>query len=162
MKTGSLVIGLCCVKVMRIILCYIALFIAQNYTSQVYMDKVLVNNENPPRLSNLVFLTAIIEAVMMVIFIGLLYITDSQFKVGLGGSFFTEYVLPDYFLGTFFIVLYGLVVASKMYSKKYFLYKEDGMRAIRALTDILFSITCITTFVHWNIFVFGIINLVQK
>jgi hypothetical protein len=91
-----------------------------------------------------------------------LYITDSQFKVGLGGSFFTEYVLPDYFLGTFFIVLYGLVVASKMYSKKYFLYKEDGMRAIRALTDILFSITCITTFVHWNIFVFGIINLVQK
>ena len=34
----------------------------------------------------------------------------------------------------------------KMYDKKYFLYKDDGLRAIRALSEMIFSISMVITF----------------
>jgi hypothetical protein len=147
---NMLLMGLLGVKIMRLIFCFTALYMAKNYTSQVYMDKVLIKDENPPRLTNMIYLGMVFEIIFMMMFLGLLYMADSQFKMGLSpSSFFSGFAIPDYFICTFFILAYGYIIAGEMYSKKYFLYKEDGLRAIRALSGIMFSITIVTTLCHW-------------
>ena len=42
-----------------------------------------------------------------------------------------------------------------MYDKKYFLYKDDGMRGIRALKEIMFNLSLVFTMVPFNYMVAG-------
>jgi hypothetical protein len=155
------------IKVMRLVFAYASLLIAKNLTSQVYMDKVLVNGENPPKLSNFIFMYLGIEAIMMVFFMILLYTAEQQFFPTIGFSdpkdnLFSKYVMPDYIISSIFIVLYGTMIASKMYEKKYFLYKDDGLRAIRALADLTFSVVMINTLLPWNYIFYGLMEVVQE
>jgi hypothetical protein len=152
-------------KVLRLAFSYAALMIAKNFTAQIYMEKVLVNGENPPQLSNLIFLSLVIEAVMSMIFMALLYAVDAQFELNLANdetNIFTEFILPDYIISVIMTFAYGSVVASKMYQKKYFLYKDDGLRAIRALSEMMFSMTVINAIVPWNFLVKGLLETVVK
>ena len=161
MVSSTMYSGLFGIKVMRMIFFYTSLIIAKNYMSQIYMEKVLVNDENPPKLSNFVYLALIAEAIFMAMFLGLLYVADSQFKMQLSpNNFFTQYVVPDYIIATAFISFYGGIVATKMTNKKFFLYKEDGLRAIRALSEIMFSISSITNCVPWNMLTVGLYSTV--
>lgn len=152
-------------KLLRIAFSYASLMIAKNFTAQIYMEKVLVNGENPPQLSNLLFLSIVFEFLMVVIFLALLYAVDSQFELNLSNehsNMFTEYILPDYIISTIMTFAYGSVVANKMYQKKYFLYKDDGLRAIRALSEIMFTTSLINTMVPWNFMVKGILETVVE
>ena len=127
------------------------------------MDKVLVNDENPPKLQNMIYLYLMIEFVCMGIFLALLYTVDTQFKLGFDGkdNLYTEFVLPDYIISVIFIVIYGSVIANKMYQKKYFLYRDDGLRAIRALSELMFTYTLINTFIPWNFVGLGLLKVVK-
>lgn len=146
------------VKVLRLIYTYSALLIAKNYTSQIYMEKVLVKGENPPHLSNLMYIFMIIELGIMCIFMLLFYGVDATFKLGFAEKgLFSSMLLPDYLISMLFVFVYGSIVATSMTKKKYFLYKEDGLRAIRAYTELLFSITMVNTFIPWNALMSGII-----
>ncbi len=152
-------------KVLRLAFSYAALMIAKNFTAQIYMEKVLVNGENPPQLSNLIFLSLVTEAVMSMIFMALLYAVDAQFELNLANdetNIFTEFILPDYIISVIMTFAYGSVVASKMYQKKYFLYKDDGLRAIRALSEMMFSMAVINAIVPWNFLVKGLLETVVK
>lgn len=150
-------------KVLRIAFSYASLLIAKNFTAQIYMEKVLVNGENPPSLKNLLLLHLMIESFMVFIFFALLYAVNSQFELNLINNktnIFTEYIIPDYLISTLMTFSFGSIVANKMYQKKYFLYKEDGLRAIRALSEILFTTSIINTFVPFNFMIKGIIETV--
>jgi hypothetical protein len=155
------------IKVMRLVFAYASLLIAKNLTSQVYMDKVLVNGENPPKLSNFIFMFIGIELVMMVLFNILLYTAEQQFFPNIGFSnpednLYSKYVIPDYMISTVFILIYGSMIATKMYEKKYFLYKDDGLRAIRALSDLTFSTVLVNTLLPWNYIFYGLLEVVQE
>jgi len=142
-------------KLMRIMLSYVALTITTNYFVQVYMNKVLVNGENPPKLTNFVYMYAIIDGIVFAIISALLYSATGIIDMGVNSETFTTTVLPDYMVASMLTALTGSIVASKMYDKKYFLYKDDGMRGIRALKDIMFSISTINAIVPWNYLVRG-------
>lgn len=153
------------VKVLRLVFTYASLLISKNWTSQVYMDKVLVNGENPPKLSNMIYLHLIIEFIFMAVLLALLYTAHSQGYLELITSkenIFSEFILPDYIISVIFIVLHSSIIANKMYNKKYFLYKDDGLRAIRALSEIIFSISLIICVIPWNYVVFGLLDVVQE
>jgi hypothetical protein len=49
-----------------------------------------------------------------------------------------------------------------MYEKKYFLYKDDGLRAIRALSDLTFSTVLVNTLLPWNYIFYGLLEVVQE
>lgn len=155
------------IKVLRLVFTYVSLLITKNLVSQVYMDKVLVNGENPPKLSNFVYMFIGIEAAMMVFFMIMLYTAEQQLFPGIGFSdpndnLFSKYILPDYIISCIFIMIYTTMIASKMYEKKYFLYKDDGLRAIRALSDLTFSTVIINTILPWNFIFYGLLEVVQE
>lgn len=163
MVNSNLIMTFFGIKVLRVVFTYTSLLIAKNFTSQIYMDKVLVNGENPPKLSNMIYLYLIIEALMMAIFLALLFTADKQYDLGFSkenDNLYTQYVLPDYIISTIFIIIYGSIISNKMYQKKYFLYKDDGLRAIRALSELLFSISIINTSIPWNYVVFGLMGVI--
>ena len=153
-------------KVIKLALSYAAITIATNYTSQIYTEKVYVRQENPPKLVNMLFLFLGIELLMSVITItciGLLisFIMGNNEKSG--GSIKIEDVAiqfaQDYVLYLISMAVQGSIVAQIMYSKKYFLYKDDGLRAIRAFSDILTQISIFNGLIPFNMFVSGILNV---
>ena len=152
-------------KMMRVLFSYIALLIAKNFTAQIYMEKVLVHGDNPPKLSNYMILYMMVELLMSFIFIGILYAANSAFELELNDDkldLFTGYIVPDMIMGTIMIMSIGMILSSKMYEKKYFLYKDDGLRAIRALSEIMFMISCVINIIPFNFLVSGVIYEIKQ
>lgn len=147
-------------KVVRVILTYVSIIIAKNLTSQIYMDKVLVNQENPPSLANMLYLYLGIEAGLYGVLLLMVYLVGSIDTFGLKGvinsELYTKYILPDYICYLIVMVVLGLILSSKMYNKKYFLYKDDGLRGIRALSEILFLYSLINSIIPYNYIIMGI------
>lgn len=157
-------------KVIKLALSYAAITIATNYTSQIYTEKVYVRQENPPKLVNMLFLFLGIELLMSVITItciGLLISfimgKDGQAGQSGGASIKMEDVAiqfaQDYVLYLISMAVQGSIIAQIMYSKKYFLYKDDGLRAIRAFSDILTQMSMFNGLIPFNMFVSGILNV---
>lgn len=153
-------------KVIKLALSYAAITIATNYTSQIYTEKVYVRQENPPKLVNMLFLFLGIELLMSVITITCigLMISFIMGKDGQsGGSIKMEDVAiqfaQDYVLYLISVAVQGSIVAQIMYSKKYFLYKDDGLRAIRAFSEILTQMSMFNGLIPFNMFVSGILNV---
>lgn len=151
-------------KVMRIIFSYVSLLIAKNFTSQIYLEKVLVFGENPPKLTNFLYLYFILELVMTLIFLAIIYASDSAFDLKLNSgshNLFTDYVLPDLCISYVMLFVIGNIVSSKMYEKKYFLYKDDGLRAIRALSEMMFAFSAFIYIIPFNYLLTGIISAIK-
>ena len=151
-------------KIMRIGLSYASLLIARNFTAQIYMDKVLVQDENPPHLQNFIYLYGIIEFIMSIISLLTIYSLDAIFDLKIATSsvnIFAQYLIPDLIVSSALNIVLGLIIANKMYDKKYFLYKDDGLRAIRALTDIMTKISFVILLIPFNFIFKGIYSLVK-
>ena len=152
-------------KIIRVILSYIAVTIASNYTSQIYIDKVLVNQENPPHLINMCYLFVIIEFCMFVICVALVYFVLSNVMDKVDEKLIEnimQTVLIDYVLGTIVSVITLNIIGNAMYSKKYFLYKDDGLRAIRAYGSIMTQISILNNLIPYNYLVNGAMSALQK
>ena len=164
-STDGVLVAFAVSKLMRIGISYASLLIARNFTSNIYMDKVLVNDENPPRLSNLIYLYMIIEFIMTTVMIVMLYFLNEIFGLNFVSerfNLFTQFIVTDYLVATVLNLAIGSVVANKMYEKKYFLYKDDGMRAIRALTEIMIAVSIINSIVPYNFIFGGIVSLIKN
>lgn len=129
------------IKVSRVLGCFISTKLAANLFSQVYLDKVFVKGENPPHLVNFIFLAFFINLFINVVFI-LIVTLLQRFKIqGLEKILFP--MIGDYLISALitFLVLYN--IADVMTKKKYFLYKDDGLRAIFAFEKIAFTTSSI-------------------
>ena len=151
-------------KVLKLVLSYAAIIIATNYTSQIYTEKVYVRQENPPKLINMLFLFLGIELLMSVITItciGLLisFITSNDKSISIKMDDVAIQFSQDYILYLISMVVHGSIIAQIMYSKKYFLYKDDGLRAIRAFSEILTQVSMFNGLIPFNMFVSGILNV---
>lgn len=153
-------------KVIKLALSYAAITIATNYTSQIYTEKVYVRQENPPKLVNMLFLFLGIELLMSVITITCIGLLIS-FIMGKDGQSGNKIKLEDvavqfsqdYVLYLISMAIHGSIIAQIMYSKKYFLYKDDGLRAIRAFSEILTQMSMFNGLIPFNMFVSGILNV---
>lgn len=151
-------------KVVKLALSYGSLAIATNYTSQIYTEKVYVRQENPPTLANMLMLFLGIEILMTVVAVTALVLLinyasgdDSTMMMSVGTLFAQDYVF--YLIS---MVVHGIVLANIMYSKKYFLYKDDGLRAIRAYSDVLLQYSLFNGVIPFNFFVEGLISVAAE
>ena len=79
---------------------------------------------------------------------------------GEGVSVYGNY-LTDYVMCQGLIVLLTSFVANVMYNKKYFLYKDDGLRAIRALKELMIYIGLIVYVLPMKYILDGLMQLVS-
>lgn len=162
MNEGQVIGFVLALKVVKISLSYAALLISKNYTSQIYTEKVYVRQENPPKLINMLALFLGIELVMTIVTISCLALLSSYVSTNFDmpaiiSRFSTDYVM--YLLSMF---VHGVIVSNVMYSKKFFLYKDDGLRAIRAYSDILLQFSIFNGLIPFDIFVHGIVSTTKK
>lgn len=71
-------------------------------------------------------------------------------------------ILSDYVIHIAITVAFLSNVASIMYSKKYFLYKDDGLRAIRAFGSIIVNSSIISNLIPYNFMVDGIMSHISS
>lgn len=131
-NTFPIVIAL---KVLKLGSIYLATSVASNYMTQVYMEKVLVNQENPQALSNFVVMYGIVDLLMSAFILMILYVVGVVFRQD--NLDIVKVVAFDFVCGLVAVLILGSIVANTMYNKKYFMYKDDGLRAIRAMKDIM-------------------------
>lgn len=132
-------------KLMRAVLTVVMGNISTNYMSQVYIDKVLVNQENPPKLYNFVLLFVFLDFLMLIISSVITYVLITTLLSGTDVMKVMTNISIDFALGMMVTLVTGLMIATTMQNKKFFLYKDDGLRAIRALNDMMFKIHLFST-----------------
>jgi hypothetical protein len=110
-----------------------------------YIDKVFMKELEPPSLQNMVYTFMLFQAVFGVLIIGIvttvLYVTTPD-KASIKTFVFSSMV--DMFLEM--VMLGGVLwfVAGTMEKKKFFNYRYEGLRAIRALRSLMFKLSFVT------------------
>jgi hypothetical protein len=143
-------------KLVRIGILFASLMIATNIMTQIYLEKVLVNNENPPHLRDFVILFTVIDVIFNGIFVALIVLAERFDLI----PKITYLYLQDYSVSILFVVVLSMILSHSMYSKKYFMYRDDGLRAIRALKGLIFQIAVVFTVLPMGMMVDGTILLV--
>jgi len=142
-------------KAIRISLTYLSLAITTNFMTQIYMEKVLVNNETPPPLLNFVWMFMFIDVLVNVLFILVIMLMENFSLFGDDGGkhqILQSYAM-DYAVSLILLVVLACIVGNTMYNKKYFLYKDDGLRSIRALSEIMFNMSVMIHIIPFGIMV---------
>lgn len=125
------------IKGIRMLVSYLAMEVAANYMSQIYVEKVFVNSENPQPLIYFMLIWSIIDVVTNIVLLLTLYILKSYGIVS--QDLITMYTI-DVFAVMLIYLLIAWIIANVMYKKKYFAYRDDGLRGIRAYKEIMFYI----------------------
>ena len=126
------------IKAFRLVAIYVALSVAVRIHEADYVEKVYGKGEDPPRLNSIV-----LNVMFMLLLVNsLVWVTLHVARLG-GGVVTTE--MFDYLLSeTFFYTLLTLGVAyfaaNIVSQKKYFSYRKDGLRAIRALKELILAV----------------------
>ena len=122
----------------RIFILYISSYVSSNIMNQIYTERVLINGEQPPKLIYQIYLFLVVDIIFNIFLIafvwGVLNLTGNTEK-NLLNMFVVHYLVTLLIL---FVIL--LIITNTMYVKKYFLYQDDGLRAIRALNDLMFNV----------------------
>jgi len=135
------------IKALRIGFAYLAAYLTTKVFSPMYEEKVYDKKENPPSLLQYLFLFFAFDACFNVFILIVLYLLkfifsndDNAFVID--NYLFKKYAI-DYISGMVIILTIGSLVGSVITQKKYFKYKYEGLRAIRAYQTILFYMAMI-------------------
>ena len=150
-------------KIVRVMTAWVAHTVSKHYMQQIYLDKVLVKGDSPPPLTNQVYLANVIEFVVGVIFIGLMVTINSTTGIfkNIPDNTFTSNVFVDMIIYLILSAVLGTIIAGVMYKKKYFLYKDDGLRAIRAIAELMVAISFALSVLPLNYILTGAIAQIR-
>ncbi len=122
----------------RVFILYLSSNVSSNIMNQIYTERVLINGEQPPKLIFQIYLFLVVDIIFNIFLIafvwGVLNLSGKSEK-NILNMFVMHYLVTLLML---FVVL--IIITHTMYIKKYFLYQDDGLRAIRALNDLIFNI----------------------
>lgn len=137
-------------KVVRLGFAFFAMYTASKILQQQYVNNVFANNQDPPDLRLFLIYYWGIELIFIVglmIFLVLLkFLFDRQGDFIVNGYLIMKFT-QDYIISSVLILILGIIIASVIMQKKYFKYKTDGLRAIRANQDILFYVVLVINFI---------------
>jgi hypothetical protein len=121
-----------------------ALYLTEKIFSQMYMQEVYANNKDPPSLITMYGIFLGLDIGFVIFLLTVMFLLMYIFK-GRANNFIINPDLIKSFCVDFlmFTVILGLVMiilGSFMQMKKYFRYKTEGLRAIRAYKDISLTV----------------------
>ena len=127
----------------RLLLLYLSTTMSSNIMTQIYTERVLINGEEPPVLYYQIILFLAIDLVLNILLMGVIHGIATATD---GGNILEKYGM-QYVVSLILITVLSMLVSNTMYRKKYFLYKDDGLRAVRALSEIVFRLGCLISVV---------------
>lgn len=142
MKAVMPYVPLVATKVPCVVLSWVSAYFAAKSIQSEYMDKVYMKESEPPSLTDMVWSYAMFQALFSALVIGLgavvMYVSAKDVAV------LKKYVMIaaiDAMVSLAATVVLLYTVASTMEKKKYFNYRYEGLRAIRALRELTFKIS---------------------
>ena len=134
-------------KAVRLACASAALNVASGTFETMYVRNVYTLDAPPPNPAILVALAIGLDAALSAIVLLVLYTTMRVFKTAendfpIDGSLLWAWV-HDYVAATLAIGALSLVVGEVIRSKKYFRYKYEGERGIRAMREMMWYIYCV-------------------
>jgi hypothetical protein len=124
-------------KLLRLGALYVALLVASKIQEADYVEQVYGRGEKPPSLNKMIAVIVAIMALMDLIIIAFVFVGSKVLHVA--GDEYKHYVFVESLVYAALVGLMGLIIASIVASKKYFNYKEDGIRCIRATREIIMA-----------------------
>jgi hypothetical protein len=132
------------IKGLRILFTYIALFLSTRVFSPIYEDIVYDQKKNPPALWKYLFIFIGFDLAFNSFLVVVLFLLQFLFKTDDNSFIIDKYLfykyLTDYVITMIVLLLVGWLVSKVMMDKKYFKYKYEGLRAIRAYETMIFYI----------------------
>jgi len=141
-------------KIITYGLMYLGLFFAEKIFSDMYTKAVYVKNQEPPNLLTFYGIYLGFAVAMMLFIIVVLYIVSQIFNSPLNGyiAINNDLIIKYIIDMCVFHVLTGAilcVIGGLMQRKKYFKYKTEGPRAIRAFSESISIISAITILIPY-------------
>ena len=135
------------IKALRILFAYVALFLTTRMFVPIYEDTVYDAKKDPPGLWKFMLIFLAFDVSLNVFLLVLLYLLKYLFKSD-ENSFVVDDLLigsfmVDYVIGILIIMVLGILIGRVIMQKKYFKYKYEGVRAIRAFEKIIFFISIV-------------------
>lgn len=123
---------------------WLSMVITRSIFSEMYMKQVYAKDANPPNLQKFLLILFFVHMgfiMLLIVILALLYFTlyqkNSLFLVN---SYIIQAYILDYIMVNGVTWFIAFILARLMQSKKYFRYDTEGLRAIRALSDLSFYI----------------------
>ncbi len=135
------------IKVLRVLFTYIALFLTTRVFAPIYEDIVYEQKKVPPGLWRYMLIFLIFDVSFNVFLVVVLFLLKFLFKTDdntfiVDKYLFKKYLL-DYAVSMVVLVVVGMLISNVMMNKKYFKYKYEGLRAIRAFESMLFYVAMV-------------------
>jgi len=131
------------IKALRILFTYIALFLATRVFSPIYEDVVYDQKKSPPPLWHYLIIFIGFDISFNVFLIVVLFLLQFLFKTDDNSFMIDKFLfyryLGDYVLGMVVLLVIGILISKILVDKKYFKYKYEGLRAIRAFENVMFN-----------------------
>lgn len=135
------------IKVVRVMVLWIALYVVEKVYQDSYVQSVLVNDGEPPRLSLIVVYVAAIEGSLMLLLLLVLSLLKAKYKTRDNTFIIDNRMLVlgavDFFVSTSVFVCIGSLLGEAAQNGRLFRYKHDGLRAIRALCNMLLYVSIV-------------------
>lgn len=139
--TDSQVMLMYALKLLRYAFVIVALAIARRAFTSMYTEKVYESNADPPHPALMVLLFLGIEVSFAVATFVVLYFSKNLFYNGSGTFPVDGYLLSrwmlDYVIATVVLLVLALIFSDVVRKRKYFRYRYEGERGIRALEVLI-------------------------
>jgi hypothetical protein len=134
-------------KAMRLLAVWFTLLIATRTFQNYYADRVYTRDEAPPSPALFVLLIVALDAAMQAVFLVVLAVVMRALKTH-DNDFPIDVALlsawsVDALASTAAVALVALVIGEVIKSKKYFRYKYEGERGIRAMREMVYYVYCV-------------------
>lgn len=122
------------IKMLRWLFIWMAIRVATKLHESTYVEKVFGKKEDPPKLNSMI--TNLV--IMLLLFhVAMLAIVNSMVDSGVFPKSVKTYALTESVAYMLFIMLISIYMASLVETKRYFNYRKDGLRAIRAYKEMV-------------------------
>ena len=131
-------------KLITFVFFYAAFYLAEKLFSEMYMKAVYADGGDPPNLALLIFMTfglhfAFVLFLLTILMLFYFLFKNNQNNFVISKELIVSY-LVDYGLCMLTILLISCIITITVQNKRYFKYKTEGLRAVRATRDIMSKI----------------------
>jgi hypothetical protein len=132
-------------KFVRAMVFWIVLYVTEKFYQDAYVQRVLVEDHKPPKLMGLVGVALGAELAIMLMLGVILLLVKGKYKTRANTFVLDDALLRciavDYALSTVVIGVICVLLARAAESNRLFRYKDDGLRGIRALCNLVLYVS---------------------
>lgn len=140
-------------KAVTVVILIASIFIAETIFSEVYMKQVYLLKQKAPSLLGMIGIMILFVLGFMLFFAALTYLLHLMFLRNIIFSpvnYFAAFVDVSCFM--VLLIIFSLLVAGVLQRKTYFKYSVEGLRAIRALREIMLYLMIILILIPYSQF----------